>query len=81
MSDLVICKHGRNIEQEIPCSQCLEAGDRQVLVMSVGNHLAEAVRSFFYFQFTHCIVDLVWAVQKLTKTGEFGPKGYFSKYK
>jgi len=71
------CQHGRMIKR---CQLCLEIGDRVFANMSVSGHLKEAARSLFYFKFMHFIVDITWTIQKITKTGDFGPDGYFSKY-
>lgn len=55
----------------------LHQGNLAVVRCSIYKHLWESAKLFFHFQFMHSLVELTWFFQKVTRTGDFGPKGYF----
>lgn len=67
------------VEEKIECVQCTDAA--YVILASTGfwQHCWDSVKCFFNFDFVGFFVELVWAFQSLTKTGDYGPNGIFTQ--
>lgn len=73
------CEHGKIHCKEAPCQQCLDLGDMEVANMKLWQHFTDIFKDLLFFKFSHVIIDIIWLIQKLTGTGDFGPQGYFAK--
>lgn len=77
-----VCNKDLNavIEGRDNCYPCLNKGEEISAKKSVLSHVVEAIKSTFNFRFEDAIAELLWAVERLFKTGDYHPtEGLFYK--
>jgi hypothetical protein len=62
------------------CISCENEGEALLARQGVLQHLVSAVTCMFHFRFDEIIPEVIWAVQRLFKCGDYHPtKGKFYK--
>lgn len=60
------------------CWDCASEGEARAARRTVLQHLGQACRNIWAGNFCVVRVDLRWAWERLTKTGDYAPDGYFA---
>lgn len=55
------------------CISCENEGEALLARQSVLQHLVSAVTCMFHFRFSEIIPEVIWAVQRLFKFGDYHP--------
>jgi|HigsolmetaGSP13D_1036239.scaffolds.fasta_scaffold54683_1 hypothetical protein len=64
---------------EATCRPCQDEVDYLLARTTVLGHLKTALYCFWSFDFIGALVELIWAVQRATGTGDYGENGRFTK--
>jgi hypothetical protein len=59
------------------CFECASNGEARAARRTVAQHLGKAVEHLLGGQRTYAWYDVTWAWQRLTRTGDYRPGGYF----
>lgn len=57
------------------CFDCASAGEERALRRSVPGHLAKALWNAARCRWGNARIDLAWAWERLTRTGDYAPGG------
>lgn len=55
------------------CTPCLDSGIRRLAKLSVFQHLMSALVCLFHFRFYGVLAEVIWAVERLFKFGDYKP--------
>ena len=58
------------------CFDCATIGERRALRRTVAQHVGWFARHALKFQWSSARIDLAWAWERLTRTGDYAPGGY-----
>lgn len=61
------------------CDYCYQDSMTYLAKMTVFQHLLASLGSLFEFDFFGVCFELVWAFQRLTRTGDYGKGGEFER--
>jgi len=78
---MTICQYCNNPDDDLRmgcCWDCASAGELRAARRTVTQHLGNAVRNLAAGNFANARFDLCWAWERLTKTGDYAPGGYFA---
>lgn len=77
------CEHGKRLidlaEGRQTCIPCRNQVERRLAEATVFGHLGSALYCLWSFDFIGMFVELVWSIQRLAHTGDYGPGGHFTK--
>jgi hypothetical protein len=60
------------------CSACMRAAETSMAKRTVVGHLLDSAKAVFYLDFKCAFVELMWAIQRALRVGDYGSNGYFS---
>lgn len=72
----ICCGHFEDDLRGGICFDCATAGEIKALKRTVLQHLAKAVRNIWRGSWMAARIDLMWAWERLTRTGDYRPGGY-----
>lgn len=77
----MICKGcGRNTELRLGfCFDCASRGEVRAAQRTVVQHLRKALQNAKIKRWDYVRYDLRWAWERLTRTGDYGKRGYFAE--
>lgn len=61
------------------CFECATIAEDKAAKRTVVQHLKKAVSHFYLGLFVEARIDLCWAWERLTGTGDYAPDGEFSR--
>jgi hypothetical protein len=61
------------------CGPCESYVELELAQSSALKHLGGAAVSLWNFDFTGVLVQILWSIQKVTRTGDYGKNGYFTE--
>ena len=77
----MICKFcGKNTELRLGCCfDCAHRGEARASKRTVLQHILCSLTHFFNGKLDYAKWDLQWAIQRLTRTGDYATNGYFDQ--
>lgn len=61
------------------CFDCATAGERKAANRSALQHVMKAVQNACKGNWSNARYDLAWAIERLTRTGDYAPGGVFER--
>lgn len=67
------------VDGKVHCRPCKDKAHEHQARAGVFQHLSSAAACLFSFDFIGFVVEVLWAIQRLTRTGDYGKQGRFTR--
>ncbi|MCU1492215.1 MAG: hypothetical protein JWM85_3620 [Acidimicrobiaceae bacterium] len=63
---------------KVTCNPCESIVELHLAQLSAFQHFVGGLYCLWSFDFSGVVVQFMWSIQRLTKTGDYGKDGYFT---